>query len=555
MLDIRDSKGDLLQTQRRKFIEQQWTSGPWVRVCSFNNCLGDHTSFYCALIPKKYEPEFFRGVAWDLRSGNGYPAVWEGGGGGRKKFGYYPFGTDSGVEPLIIVRHFYNEWPSVLELSQEFRLYSNLYLDPKASVGGRQIYSRYTPNGDVEEVVRINDLDAEIRLSALLPFLAAKQMHLGLFFDAIAENTATLEELGIPRETISQKKGDLFYLVEFGDGGISSSRQSFSRLIGKMLIRCPKRVSVAPWSGRKKEKYCDFIIGDDGRGNRIMHTCDPDKLANYFGKNLKASHYLTPVHFRRDVLQKYYDNPQRYAVSDADIRCGGLWSMRIDNDHPDRVVAWLGDLGRDLSEEERLHWKHYNVLPEGPPISRTAYLRNIRGMFADPEMPDLTFKHEYPHLNERWKKQFGWELFLPLRQEDKHVFNILRIPLSDNIAEFDDQVLALAKLLVDSLNEKQLAAQLSGRRKPDEKGIAKLECWLQERNAMGYEEHIKFLRKLQALRAGSAHRKGDEYKKAADYFELDQHDLPKVFRNILNQALAFVRFLDSALNTARSSSK
>jgi hypothetical protein len=547
VFDLQNSKGDLLQRERRKFIEEQWTCGPWVRVCGFNDLKSDHISFYCALIPKKRESEFFRGVAWDFAWGDGYPAVWEGGGGGRRKFGYYRFGSGSGAEPLIIIREFYNEWPTFLELSQEFRLYANLYLDPKGSVDGRQIYLRCNPNGDVEEVVRINGLDAEIRLSALLPFLAPKQMHLGLFFSAIAENTATREELGIPGETISERKGDLFYVVEFGDGGISSSRQSFSRLIGKTLIRCAKRVSVAPWSSRKKEKYCDFIIGDDGRGNPIMHTCDPDKLANYFGKNPEAPHYLTPVHFRRDVLQKYYDNPQRYTVSDADIRCGGLWSMRIDNDHPNRVVAWLGDLGRDLSEEERLHWKHYNILPEGPPISRTAYLRNIRGLFADPEMPDLTFKHEYPRLNERWEKQFGWKLFLPLREEDKHVFNILRIPLSDTIAEFDDQVLALAKLLVDSLNEEQLMTELSDGSKPDDKGIAKLQRWLQERNVAGYEEHIKFLRKLQVLRAGSAHRKGDEYKKAADYFELSKHTLPSVFRNILTQALSLLTFLNSLL--------
>jgi hypothetical protein len=544
VLDIENSKGDLLQKERRKFIEEPWTKGPWIRVCSFSNPGGDHISFYSALIPKKYESQFFRGLGWDFVWGDGYPAVWEGGGGGRKKFGYHRFGTGSGIEPLIIIREFYNEWPTFLEVSQEFRLYCNLYLDPKASFGGRQVYSRYNPNGDVEEVVRINGLDVEIRLSALLPFLAAKQMHLGLFFDATAENARTLEELGIARETINKKEGDLLYAVEFGDSSISSSRQSFSRLIGKTLIRCPKRVSVAPWSGRKKEKYCDFIIGDDGRGNSIMHTCDPEKLANYFGKNPDAPHYLTPVHFRRDVLQKYYDNPQRYTVSDADIRCGALWSMRIDNDHPDRVVAWLGDLGRDLSEEERLHWKHHNILPEGLPISRTAYLRNIRGMFADPEMPDLTFKHEYHRLNERWKKQFGWELFLPLRDEDKHVFNILRIPLSDNIAEFDDQVLALAKLVIDSLNERELATRLSGGSKTNEKGIAKFERWLQEQKTTGYEEHFKFLRKLQALRAGSAHRKGDEYKKAADYFKIGQHDLPKVFRHILTQALALLSFLN-----------
>jgi len=88
---------------------------------------------------------------------------------------------------------------------------------------------------------------------------------------------------------------------------------------------------------------------------------------------------------------------------------------------------------------------------------------------------------------------------------------------------------------------------LSGGRKTGEKGIAKFERWLQEQKATGYEEHIKFLRKLQTLRAGSAHRKGDEYNKAADYFEIGQHDLPKVFQNILTRALTFLSFLNSLL--------
>lgn len=547
MADIEDSKGDLLQKKRRKFIEEDWTRGPWIRVCSFENVLGDHISFYSALIPKTYETEFFRGVGWDLRSGDGGPAVWEGFGGGRKKFGYYRFGTNSGVQPLILVRHFYNEWPNHLEVSEEFRLYLNLYLDPKASVDGRQVYLEYNANGDVEEVVRIAGREAQVRLSALLRFLAAKQMHLALFFDAIANAHSSLKDLGLSPNEINEKKGDLFYSLGFRDDDFSQSRTAFSRLIGKTLIRCPKRATVAPFSRGKKEKFCDFIIADDGRGEPILHTCDPEKLANYFGKNPKAPHYLTPVHFRRDVLQKYYDNPQKYTVSDANVNCGALWSIRIDNDHPDRVVVWLGDLGRDLSEEERLHWRHYNILPEGP-ISRTSYLRNIRGMFANPEMPDLTFKHEYPRLKERWRKQLDWELFLPLREEDKHVFDILRIPLSDNIAEFDDQVLALAKLLVDSLNEKRLAAELSGGSKPDEKGIAKLERWLRERHTKDFEPHVTFLRKLQALRAGSAHRKGEGYKKAAAYFEVSKHALPKVFRNILTQALSLLSFLSSLLN-------
>jgi hypothetical protein len=202
---------------------------------------------------------------------------------------------------------------------------------------------------------------------------------------------------------------------------------------------------------RPKEKYC--------KGKPVSHTCDHEKLANYFGKNPDAPHYLTPVHFRREVLQKYYDNPQKYLVEDALIRCGGHWSIRIDDDLQDRVIVWLGDLGRDVAEEERLHWQHYNIPPEGG-ISKTSYTRNIRGWFADPQMPDLVFKHLYPSVNSNLKKKNGWSLFLSLQGDDQHVFQTLRVPLTNNQAEFDGQILSLAKVLVDSLNEPELVQGL-----------------------------------------------------------------------------------------------
>ena len=73
----------------------------------------------------------------------------------------------------------------------------------------------------------------------------------------------------------------------------------------------------------------------------------------------------TPVHFRRQVLDKYYQQPGKYAVDDSLLRCGRLWVMAIDNQHDDKVCAWLGDLGRDLPYQERLHWRAHNIPPLG----------------------------------------------------------------------------------------------------------------------------------------------------------------------------------------------
>ncbi len=539
-------KSILLQEERRRFVEEQLLRGPWLTVCALGGNVHDHLSLYCALIPKNYEKKFFEDAGWDLRVGDGGPSVWESFDGKRRKLGYERFGGNSGVEPLILYRSYHNNWPTHLELSQEFCLFLNLFYDAKS-----KSYLACNLNGDIEEVARITDLNCEIKISYVLRYLAAKQMHLGLFFDGIASTTETLDQLGLLEHEVNEKRANLFYSLGVRKDTFSmGERNAFSRLLGKGLIRCPSRLKEAPLASRGKESYCDFIIGLNDKGEPIRHTCDHEKLANYFGKNPDAPHYLTPVHFRREVLQKYYDNPQKYSVEDALIRCGGLWSIRIDNDLPDRVIVWLGDLGRDLAEEERLHWQHHNIPPEGG-ISKTSYTRNIQGWFADPRMPDLVFKHLYPHVNSNWEKQKGWPLFLPLRGEDEHVFQTLRVPLADNRAEFDGQVLSLAKVLVDSLNEHALV-QGPPQGPKDEKGISKLGRWFEHRKITGFESHIQFLRDLQDLRAGSAHRKGERYKKAAAVFRIEGRDLQIVGREIFSFAVDFVKFLKTLVATPQT---
>lgn len=65
-----------------------------------------------------------------------------------------------------------------------------------------------------------------------------------------------------------------------------------------------------------------FIIGKSPDRENINFTCDPDKLANGFGANPDAPDYLTLVYFHRDVLGKYYLDPDKYIVQDSELRYG-----------------------------------------------------------------------------------------------------------------------------------------------------------------------------------------------------------------------------------------
>jgi hypothetical protein len=465
MTDPETPRSIILQEARRQFIESGMRRAGWLTVCSLREKILEGILFYCALIPTKYVPKFFEDDSWDFAIGDGAPAVWQGW-GSKKRLWYERFGQLTGIEPLVLYRSYLGHWEPHLELSQEFRLYCDLFYDSRAGV-----YLAIDANGDAEEVVRMTERKVEIKLPYLHRFLAAKQMHLGLFYDGDAFTAEPPEELALADGfKINYQESDIRYSLVVRLNSIDAKRgKTWSRLLGKALIRCQPRTGEAPYASRGRQFFCDFITGCDDRGNPVKHTCDPEKLA-ISEKNPDAPHFLTPVHFRRNVLQKYYDNPQKYEVTDGSVRCGSKWSLRIDNDRPDRVIVWLGDLGQCLTEAERLNWQHHNVVPEGG-ISRTSYLRNIQGMFANPEMPDLAFKHLYRTINEGWEKHFGFSLFLPPHKRDEHVFKTLHVPLDDNRAEFDAQILSLAKLLIDSLNEAALQRQLASKI-PDEKALA-----------------------------------------------------------------------------------
>jgi hypothetical protein len=219
----------------------------------------------------------------------------------------------------------------------------------------------------------------------------------------------------------------------------------------------------------------------------------------------------------------------------------------MDNDHTEVVVVFLGDLGRDLSETERNYWLSFNIAPEGRKISQTTFKRGYMAEFADPEKPDLVFKHEYIHFNQAFREEHGWDFFLPLHTDDAHFLTALRLPSKDNQAEFDSQLLALTKVLVDSINEKGIAKGLTTLEK-EEKGITKLEKFFKERGLVGYEPHIKFLRVLQDLRSKSAaHRKGSSYEELMGELHLPDEGQQRVFAALLGAGSKLIRFLRATL--------
>ncbi len=524
----------LLQVARKQYIESAILTGPWITVYDQSGEFLNSLSHFCALTPKSRRKQVLSTPGWDLHIGSGVPSVWLGGG----EIGYSRLGLNSEIEPFVHYRSFHGIRSGYVEIIEEFRLYHNLYHDR-----ARNVLIFIDEDGNEEDAVIIEQEKIKVKLHLITKFLAVKQKDFVIFFEGHYSSHYLLEDVDLqPSETQQKSARYLMNLNVSNDAAFSSNEtKSWSKLMGKIILPCPTKSIPNPFENRRSGGYPKFIIGINRKGNPIRHTCDPERLNNMFGKIPEQPHYLTPVQFRREVLQKYYDNPHRFEVVDGSVQCKGLWSMRVDNDSSGPVTAWLGDLGRDLSDNERQHWLQYNIPPEGG-ISETFYRRQVRGQFFDPQMPDLVFKRQYESVNKNWLKKYGWPLFLPVHDGDTHLIQTVHVPVSNNQAEFETQVLTLTKLLVDSLNESEIQKGLTSLQKED-RGLSKLSKFFAENAVVGYEPHIKFLKSLQNLRsAGSAHRKGKNYTSAAAVFKLGESEIKTVGFDILVQANDFLQF-------------
>src|SRR5438874_3311561 len=127
--------------------------------------------FFSALVPSTNIEESLASDGWDLHFGHGVPGAVEYHENGNRRIEYLRFGNDSGIEPLIIEREFHGIRPDYEEISEEFRLFHELYHDRKEN--------RYYKIDDAgnEDLVAIVETDhIRIRLKEIRQFMAVKEM-------------------------------------------------------------------------------------------------------------------------------------------------------------------------------------------------------------------------------------------------------------------------------------------------------------------------------------------------------------------------------------------
>lgn len=287
----------------------------------------------------------------------------------------------------------------------------------------------------------------------------------------------------------------------------------------------------------EEEIFESFITGYDSDGNEQRMDCRKtnEKL-------------FTLTYFKKEVLDKYYNDPLKYKVDGFSVRSSFI-SLKIDNNNETFVAVFLVELAT-LPHREQLHWKQYNIAPQKG-MSYTYYQTMIKGNWVEqPERPDLLFKYMYVKFNKDWQKKFGWKFYKDLASEDEHIFTALHIPTTNNVKAFSEQILSLIKITIDRLNESEIQNGLVLEK--GERGITKLEKFLKAKE-VEIPDMIIFLRNLYDLRSGLlAHtfsNSNKACKKAMVFFDLKSDNYIKVATAIFIKSIYTISTLEQVLLT------
>lgn len=500
---------DFIDFIRNNLGESAWV--PLYKNLNKEDQSEDGSLYSCLILPEDTSDAMEK-YGWDLSLGDGGPSIVICG----NKHDYEP--RTSAVLPLAIYRSFHGTRKPYWEILQELILYFNLYNDKPNSK-----YIVDDDNGVEIDVIKYSDNEIVIRKSFLMAFMSARQMNLLLFF----ENTR--HKITSERWADENVSEEFIRYTRYWDNSYIDGYNTFTRVVGKKLFRCLPREEIY-YNPLNKKDFENFIIGGDSI-DKIVHTCDPSMLSDYFGNNQGSPHYLTPVYFDKAVLQKYYSSSTEYEVQDSSIWKRGYWNLRLDNNSSRHVCVFLGDLGRDLPHSEQIYWKSFNISPEGRNMSKTYFERSMLGKFSDAESPDLVFKITFSHFQEKWLKSKGWQLFLSLNESDSYCFNTLHSLTKNEQSEFDSQILFLVKIIIDSINVQELKKLV-----PLEiTGSIKLLAEYLKNGGVTFDV-ATFLGGLQGVRStGVAHRRGSNYETTIARLKIEDDKLIEAFDNILEK--------------------
>ena len=508
-------------------IDSNWTVVAQNKICTKENL--EMEFFSISVLAETDSPQrLIADGGWLTRTDFGHTKIWEYASDKlqyeqnvKEKF------EDISLEPFIIYRMWNNSKEDhKFEIIQDFILFYNLFFDEKESM-----YNAIADTGEIINVVKINHAkdNEEIRINTgfLRNYLAVKNKVLVVQHEHTTVSTEEWNKVGDRIvEAKTKKDNGNFELLIDNDSPIYC--KPYSRLRGKdIVLPFSRRKHLLGWS----TEYCEFTIGVDDQENEKKASCQENKDG--------GANPLTPVFFKRGVLEKYYHAPSKYSVTPENLFCGSFWYIPIDTNTSDLIQVWLVDLGR-IPYDEQKHWELHNMPPEGG-VTKSRIQRDIHAKFTKPEDIVSQFKISLSEFQEKFEKKIGFKPFMLLHPDDRFIENTFRIPLNNEVTEFEQQIMYLAKMLPDSIDITSIKKKMNsdGANFDEIKQIENKQILALESLLKFYDlntEIIHHLHSIQNTRSdGIAHRRGEKYEKTAKRYNLDKITRTEFIKKLIKE--------------------
>lgn len=381
----------------------------------------------------------------------------------------YVSGQQKGhFEYMIAIRDF-DKYATIYEINPKLVWYGNL-----CHVG----HEYKNPKSDEVEI-KAYEHKVEVRASYLKDFLSANKSYLAVVFD---------HRRYFRNDVIKDKKDNavfsgknyyaswcmnkLDYMSE-----VSKSYDYCSSIIGKVIISPYAKPQHEDYKFfLNDERYEKFLICKGESEEDIEFECNPSLLGNNFSANPGKPNYLTPIFFNIKVLDKYKADPRNYEIKDTSICYLREWSIQFCINEEDKVIVWLGDLGK-IPYGEQKYWRAFNELPKGK-IEKNFFSRQILNLWTDPSRLESQLINSLYMVNEYTIKNYNTELFLPLSEADIEIYRSFVRPTNLSIPEYQHFIMKLCKLTVESINTKLFKDVMGDKYDSNKGSIAQLDDFL-----------------------------------------------------------------------------
>lgn len=357
------------------------------------------------------------------------------------------------IEYLIAYRTFNRKYEKVIEINPKLIWYYNLVKEGDAYID---------PIND-EPKIKLEKNRILVLKTYLKDFLNAHNKSCIICFDhrRFFETDSKLSH------EVKPFNDDNFNFVVVRNSYSYNKYNGMSSILGKVLIKPYTKPNHRDYLYFEEDKkYEHFIIGvNEETGEEIEFTCSEKELANYFGKNPSAPHFLTPVYFNRKVLDRYTNDPSNYKVDDGLIVFLDEWSMPFTINNDNKVIVWLGDLGRIPYREQR-YWKTHNDKPQGG-MEKKFFQRQMMAQFTDSITPEKKLFELIDELNKIMTEKYGAKIFNELSEADSQIKSAFSIPTNNSTTLYQTYLMHLCKIIIESINTKLIHSNIPKERLTD----------------------------------------------------------------------------------------